>query len=282
VSHPGKRPPVSRPTVVRALAFALLTLAGAPAAVQGQPCFPGCDPMNPTGDCCPVAVVDAPCDAFFACQETNRTGVGACVERFCMGRGALGQCARALECSRQCTANNTINCSKDLRSSLQTEGACSIGRGTARRTCNGCFPEQQQPLVCSEQFADTSGSTCQKQCIRAQPWIKECYAKCDDRCAKDRCAIAVCRRVCRNSICEILQNTCDLEGAVPGNAIQKKLQEAYIRCCDKSGECDVDSGDDITCESTSTTSTSTSSSSTRQTTTSTVRGTTTSTTLSSS
>src|SRR5262245_48173769 len=194
VSRGSSRRRALRPAAAPALVAALVLLAAAPAVAQKQSCFPSCDPMDPLpADCCPTDLVDVPCNDYLACQANNRSQRAGCVDEFCMGHGALGQCDYAIKCSRAC-ASSTINCSKALRSSLQTAGACSIGRGAARRACSRCFPEE--PKVCSDQLADTTGSGCQKQCIRAQPWIQECYRKCSDRCTSDRCAIAVCRRVC--------------------------------------------------------------------------------------
>jgi hypothetical protein len=245
------------------LALALVALAGAAALAQQPPCLPGCDPMNPDPTFCCPTLVDAPCDEYRICQEDNRTAVAQCVSDFCLGRGPLGGCTPQLRCSRDCAAR-TRNCAKDLRSSLQDAGGCAIGQGTARRVCNGCgFP--QPPPVCSELDVETSGSRCQRQCIVHQPWIRECYAKCGDRCAGDRCALAVCRQGCRDSICTILQNTCVPNGDRPRNGAQRALWREYGKCCANS-DCSEDGSDTIVCESTSTTSTSSSTSSTRQTT----------------
>jgi len=272
---PRRRAP--RPTPARALLVVLLVVAVAPTAAKQPSCFPDCDPMNPVEqDCCPADLLDVPCRDFLTCQEENRATVEECVNRACHVPRRYAECEKALECSRQC-ATLTTNCSKTLRTSLQDAGACAIGRGAARRACNRCFPEEaDEPRVCSELAAATTppSSRCQKNCIRHQPWIKECYAKCDDRCADDPCAVALCQRSCRDSICELLQNTCSPDGDIPTGGIQRDLRLQYTKCCGESG-CDDDSAENITCESTSTTSTSSSSSSSLQTTTTSLRTTTT-------
>jgi hypothetical protein len=79
-------------------------------------------------------------------------------------------------------------------------------------------------------------------------------------------------------MCEILQNTCSLEGTAQSglNSVQRELRGRYKRCCDAGGGCEADEST-VACESTTTTSTS--SSSTSSSSTSTVQGSTTTTSL---
>jgi hypothetical protein len=260
--------------VIAVLALGLWLFAPGSAAAQGVPCLT-CDP---TGDCCPTdGFLDAPCTEFFACQDANHAAIEDCVSSQCKVPARYAICSAALSCSRRCAARDGTNCSVNLRTALQTAGSCSIGRGTARRACNRCI-DGGGSRVCSDLMKDTSGSSCQRDCIRQQPWIQECYAKCDDRCADDRCAIALCRRSCRDSICQILQNTCSLEGPAQSSLhpVQQQLRRQYKRCCDAGG-CEEDDESTVACESTTTTSTSSTTSSSSSTTT--VQGSTTTTSL---
>ena len=237
------------------LVFGLAVLSPEPASAQRAPCLPFCDPMNPDdADCCPDCV-DSACQEFRECQIDNRTVVEDCVDG-CLG-GVLqpGNCNFALNCSRRCAQLN-LDCAGPLQESLEIGcGDCRIGRGAARRACNRCL--EKDPPVCKDLLSDGTGSKCQKQCIRRVPWIAECYQRCEERCAKDRCAIGICRRGCRDSICNNLVSKC-----VDGGDIE------YQRCC-RTEDCSADSLDTLTCESTSTTSTSSTTSSTSATTTTT-------------
>ena len=261
--------------VFAGLMLSLWFLAPRWAVAQGVPCL---DCKNP-GQCCPTdGFLDGPCASFFACQEESRAAIEECVDSRCKIPARYAICSGALTCSRKCTKEFGDNCSVNLRTSLQNAGACSIGRGTARRACNDCT-DGAASRVCANLMKDTSGSTCQRDCIRGQPWIQECYRKCGARCANDRCAIALCLRSCRDSICEILQNTCSLEGTAQSslNSVQRQLRQQYKRCCDAAGGCEEDDESTVACESTTTTSTS--SSTTSSSSTSTVLGSTTTTSL---
>ena len=273
----GRAPARSRGALVlAALVLAVWLAAPRSAAAQGIPCLT-CDPMNPVaGDCCPD-FIESPCTDFFACQDANHTAIEDCVANECKVPARYAICSASLSCSRRCASRDGTNCSVQLRSDIQTAGACSIGRGTARRACNQCFGGSGS-RVCSGLLKDTSGSTCQRDCIRGQPWIQECYRKCDARCANDRCATALCRASCRDSICLILQNTCSLEGPAQSNlnSVQRELRQQYKRCCDAGG-CEEDDESTVICESTTTTSTSTSSTSSSPSTT--VQGSTTTTSI---
>jgi len=246
-------------------AFALLVRPLVPAGAARVPCFPECDPMNPA-TCCTDDCLNAPCDAFRDCQVANRDAVTECVENDCLGRGLPGNCTSLLECSRNCQTLAT-NCTKALQSSLESDcGDCRIGRGSARRACNRC--KEKAPPACQIFEADTTGSRCQKECIRRQQWIGECYGKCDDRCAGDRCAFALCRGVCRDSICAQLRTQC------VGPTTAGDLQ--YRKCC-RTEDCSKDALQTILCETTTSTTSSTSTSRTIQTTTTSVTTTTSST-----
>jgi len=228
-----------------------------PVSAQRAPCLPFCDPMKPNDvDCCPTCVTSA-CQEFRDCQLDNRTAVEDCVDDCLDGTVQPGNCNFALNCSRRCTQLN-LNCARPLQESLEIGcGDCRIGRGAARRACNRCL--EKDPPVCDDLLSDGTGSKCQKQCIRRVPWIAECYRKCDDRCANDRCALAVCRRGCRNSICNNLVGKC-----VDGDDVE------YQRCC-RANDCSEDSLETLACASTTSTTSSTSSSSTAQTTSTTTR-----------
>jgi hypothetical protein len=245
------------------LLFGHVTFAPS-ASAQRPPCIPSCDPMNPDdADCCP-ACVDSACQEFRDCQVDNRTAVEGCIDDCLGGVIQPGNCNFALNCSRRCAQLN-IDCAKGLQENLEIDcGDCRIGRGGARRACNRCV--DKEPPACQALLSDGTGSKCQKQCIRRTPWIGECYQRCADRCAKDRCAIGICRRGCRDSVCNNLANRC-----VDGSDIE------YQRCC-RTEDCSGDSIDTLVCESTTSTTSSTSSSSTAQpttTTSNTVRTTTT-------
>ena len=247
---------------------ALLATLVAPAAAQRTPCLPGCDPMNRTDACCP-SCLGAACDDFRACQESNRLFVEDCVHPAC-DRGTAGRCTITLECVRGCRAR-VDDCTGRLKRNLQTDcGACRIGRGTARRTCDFCTGRDSRPAAaCAGDGGEGDGSSCQRQCIRRQQRVKDCYQKCNSRCEGDRCAIPICERACRDAVCASLAKRCSL-----GNP---KTDRRYIKCCqDPDQDCDEDGADTIACETTTST---TSSTSTTATTSTTARTTTTSTTL---
>jgi hypothetical protein len=240
-----------------ALLLGLAVVAERPASAQRVPCLPGCDPTNPdAADCCP-ACVEGPCQEFRECQLDNRTVVEDCVDDCLGGVVQPGNCNFALNCSRRCAQLN-LNCVKPLQETLEIGcGDCRIGRGAARRACNRCI--EKDPPVCNDLLSDGTGSSCQKQCIQRTPWIGECYRRCEDRCANDRCAIAICRRGCRDSVCNNLVKRC-----VDGSDIE------YQRCC-RTKDCSGDSMGTLTCESTTSTTSSTSSSSSVQSTSTTTR-----------
>ena len=267
VSRATARPRGAKIIPALGLACSLFFLPSGPVVAQKAPCLPFCDPMNlDVTSCCETPCLIAECDAFTECQKARRFAVNECVANECVGRGALGGCSAALNCSRSCNLR-AGNCSDALRSGLQsTCGDCRIGRGAARRDCNRCRTGSKEPPVCRgvPELTDTTGSGCPERCSRLQPWIIECYGKCDDRCAGDRCAVAVCRRTCRDSICQVLRNTCVPEGASFRNVEQRGLHDDYLQCCGES-RCAEDSEDDVICETTTSTTSSTSTTSTAKT-----------------
>jgi len=233
--------------VLAALGLVLGLAALAPyASAQRPKCDLSCgDPNNLTDDC-----VSGPCQEFRDCQLEYREIRQTCIEDECLG-GVIqpGNCDFALNCSLRCLPNE--NCAPLLQDDLESAcGDCRVGRGTARRACNRCV-EQETPPACQSLLSDGTGSKCQQQCIHGTPWIAECYKRCEDRCTKDRCVIAICRRGCRDSVCNNLVARC-----VGTGTEQKK--SGYQGCCLSSdGECSKDSVESLTCKSTSTSSTST-------------------------
>jgi hypothetical protein len=258
VSRADARPRGALVLATLGLWAGLALLAPPLASAQRAPCLPFCDPMNPDPtDCCPECVTGA-CQEYRECQLDNRTRMEECIDGSLDGTVQPGNCNFALNRSRFCAIASNVNCAASLQESLEIGcGDCRIGRGAGRRACNRCLPKD--PPVCNDLLADGSGSKCQKQCIRRVPWIGECYRRCDQRCAKDRCATAICRRGCRNSICNQLVNKC-LDGSDP----------QYLNCC-LTNDCSADGVDTLSCQSTTSTTSSTTSSTSVQTTSTTTR-----------
>lgn len=271
-SRARARPPGARRAFLSALTLAVLVLAVAPAIAQTQSCLPGCDPMNfDSIACCPPCLGSA-CAGFDDCKEDYRAFVEDCVQRRCDARGTAGRCTITLDCVRQCRVEGPT-CTKRVRRLVEDFCPdCRIGRGAARRACNRCFGSNDLAPACAGTGSEGSGSACQRQCIRRQSLVVDCYQKCRERCDGDLCAVHICERACRDATCGQLRSRCSLENETGG-------EPAYLACCDREGDCDGDGAATISCEPTTTTTTSSSTTSSSSTTVQTVSTTTTSTTL---
>ena len=251
--------PVSRARLRLLGVAAMLGVLAAllPPAAAREPCLPECDPMNRTSDaCCPVCT-DQACSDFRDCQDDARLFIEDCVETRCK-RGTAGRCTITLDCVQGCRAG-ADDCSTRLKRSIQSDcGDCRIGKGAARRTCNFCTGGDKPAPACAGAGGEGEGSSCQRQCVRRQPRIVDCYQKCQSRCEGDRCAIPICERACRDAVCRSLGKRCSPDN--PNTDVR------YLKCC-QNGECDGDGPDTIACETTTSTTSSTSTTKTTSTTT---------------
>jgi len=182
-------------------------------------CLPGCDPTQPTADCCPACVTTA-CSQVEDCIVGFDDSFGECVSKI-EPIGGHCQLTRDLlqECRNRRAAWNAA-CRRSLRHLVQAGCgeaagvACHIGRRAARRACSACGAAVTPSNAAAATVTTLPASRalaagdvdCQERCIRRV--AKSCYDDCADACEGDAVALAICQQGCRTDQCTALRAAC--------------------------------------------------------------------------